>query len=186
MKFWTHVCATLLLTVLALEAAEQITIVKPGEVRLVPIAISGYSGEAERVLKFDLEIAGFVVKPESEAQYILTGKSDGAQVEGRLTDRLSKANLLAKAYTGGTTRSQAHSLADDIVAQVLQQVPIARTKIAFKSEQTQGKSEIFISDYDGHNAIPITQDDSIAAAPAWVPKHWHLFYTSYRSGYAWL
>ena len=186
MKFWIHICAALLLVIVPVKSAEELVVEGMAKVRLVPIAISGYNGEAEKVLRFDLEVAGFEIKPESEAQYILTGKNDASKVEGRLTDRLNKANLLAKAYTGGTTRSQAHSLADEVVALVLDQVPIARTKIAFKSEQTQGKSEIFISDYDGHNAIPVTQDGSIAAAPAWVPKRWHLFYTSYRSGYAWI
>ncbi|MGN6384656.1 MAG: hypothetical protein ACTHMT_00310 [Verrucomicrobiota bacterium] len=167
--------------------AQDITVIKGTEVRIIPISLSGYSGEAEKVLKFDLEIAGFEVTNTDKAQYNLTGKEGGGQLEGRLTDRISKATILAKAYTGGTTRSQAHSLSDEIVQAVMRAPGVARTKIAFKGESPDGRtSEIYISDYDGYNAIPVTQDKSLAAAPAFVPGRWHLFYTSYKSGFAWI
>ncbi len=165
-------------------AEAEIEVTKAAAVRLVPISISGYTGEVDRVLRFDLEIAGFRFVPAEEAQYNLTGKNDGAQVEGRLTDRLSKASLLAKAYTGGSARTQAHTLADEIVGLILRAPGIARTKIAFKGETPGGKSEIFIADYDGHGAQAVTEDNNIVAAPAFMPGYWHLFYTSYRSGYA--
>jgi TolB protein len=156
-------------------------------VRVIPISVTGYSGEANSVVKFDLEVMGFQITDSATAQYNLAGKNDGSQVEGRLTDRLSKASLLAKAYTGGTTRSQAHTLADEVVQAILRVSGIARTKIAFKGESPDGRtSEIYISDYDGQNSIQVTRDNSLAAAPAWVPQHLHLLYTSYKSGFAWL
>ena len=165
---------------------DSITVTKAATVRLIPISISGYTGEANSVLRFDLELAGFELTDADRAQYLLTGKNDATQVEGRLTDRLSKANLLAKAYTGGTTRSQAHALSDEIVSIILRVPGVARTKIVFKTEKANGNSEIFISDYDGHNASPVTDDNSIVAAPTWVSKKWHLFYTSYKTGYPWI
>lgn len=190
MKFATYLLALLwaFASTLPTNAADEgaINVSRVGSVRLVPIAISGFSGEADRALKFDLEIAGFVLSDADKAQYLLTGKNEGNQLEGRLSDRVSKANLFAKAYTGGTVRSQAHALADDIVVLILKQVPIARTKIAYKGEKADGNSEIFIADYDGYNAQAVTQDNSITAAPAWVPKSWHLYYTSYKSGYPWI
>jgi TolB protein len=168
-------------------AEPDISIEKSSGVKIIPISISGYSGEANQVIRYDLEVMGFQVTDPATAQYNLSGKNDGNQVEGRLIDRLSKASLLGKAYTGGNTRSQAHSLADDVVQTLLHSPGIARTKIAFKGESPDGRtSEIFISDYDGHNAIQVTQDNSVAAAPAWVPKHLHLLYTSYKSGFAWI
>lgn len=171
----------------AVRAADnEITITKPGTVRLIPISISGYTGEANSVLRYDLELAGFELTTEDRAQYLLNGKSDGTQVEGRLTDRLSKANLLAKAYTGGNTRSQAHALSDEVVSIIMRVPGVARTKIVFKLEKPNGNSEIYISDYDGHNATPVTDDNSIVAAPSWLSKKWHLFYTSYKSGYPWI
>lgn len=163
----------------------NVTVVVEGG-RFIPISLSGYTGEAASVLRFDLEVAGFEITDTEKAQYTLSGKSNGGQLEGRLQDKLSKANLLAKAYTGESVRLQAHALADDVVMAILKVPGIARTKVAFKHEPSQGKSEIFVSDYDGHNAKPVTQDNSIVAAPAWVPHKWHLFYTSYRSGFPWI
>jgi TolB protein len=163
---------------------EDINVIKDAKVRLIPISIAGYTGEVDKVLRFDLDIAGFRIVPAEEAQYNLVGKHDGAQVEGRVTDRLSKATILGKVYSGGTPRSQAHSLSDEIVGLILRTPGVARTKIAFKGENGVGKSEIYISDYDGFGAKAVTEDNNIVAAPAWMPGYWHLFYTSYRSGYA--
>jgi TolB protein len=134
------------------------------------------------VLRFDLEIAGFkfVTEADESCQYALKGSNAG-QVEGRLTDTVKKAALLAKAYSGGTVRSQAHALADDVVLAITGKPGIARTKIAFKV--TQGQStEIYVGDYDGHNAVQATHDISIVAAPTWRPGHRVLFYTSYKLG----
>ncbi|MGV3771968.1 MAG: hypothetical protein ACO1QB_03640 [Verrucomicrobiales bacterium] len=151
-------------------------------IKLIPIAITGYSGEVDKVLKFDLEVAGFKITEASAAQYLLTGKNDGSQVEARLIDNFNKANLLGKAYNGGTARTQPHTLADEVVALVMKNQGIARTKIAFKVENGK-KSEVYIADYDGANPVQVTSDNSRVAAPAWVPGKWMLYYTSYKSGY---
>src|ERR1043166_3850041 len=121
-------------TMFTCSAADEdvMRITRPG-VPLVPISISGYTGEANQVLRFDLEVAGFEIS-DSKATYDLTGRNENNQVEGRLTDKLGKASLLAKAYTGGTTRSQAHALADEIVSVVLKVKGVARTKVFYKQE----------------------------------------------------
>ena len=154
--------------------------------RVIPIALIGYDGEAATVLKFDLEVAGFQITDAATAEFSLSGKNAGGRVEGRLQDNLNKANLLAKAYTGESIRLQAHALADDVVMAIRKTPGIARTKIAFKHEPAQGKSEIYVSDYDGFASRALTTDGSLVATPAWVPKSWHLFYTSYRSGFPWI
>lgn len=167
-------------------SAADVQVTGVTKVRVIPISLTGYTGEAAAVLRFDLEVAGFEITDAEKAQYQLSGKNDAGQVEGRLQDRVSKANLLAKAYTGDTTRSQAHALADEVVAIVLRTPGIARTKIAFKQEKSGGVAEIYISDYDGQNAKPVTQDNAIVGGVSWMPKHWHLFYTSWKSAYPWI
>src|SRR5262245_23763597 len=123
-------------------ADEPINVTGTTKVRIIPISLSGYTGEAASVLRFDLEVAGFDIVTDDKAQYALSGKSDGAQVEGRLQDKLSKASLLAKAYTGDNTRAQAHALADDVVLAILKIPGIARTKIVFKQQaQSSGNGE---------------------------------------------
>jgi TolB protein len=166
---------------------EPIEVRRHSNVRIIPIALAGYTGEPANVLRFDLEVMGFELTTPEKAQYVLSGKNEGSQVEGRLQDRISKANLLAKAYTGDNLRAQTHALADDVVSAILNMPGIARTKIVFKQQpQNSGNGEIYIADYDGQNAKPVTQDNTIVAAPVWVPKHWELLYTSYKSGYPWI
>lgn len=149
--------------------------------RLVPISVAGYSGEVDKVLRFDLEVAGFRLVSAETAQYNLSGKNNG-DVEARLIDRISKASLLGKQYSGGSPRTQAHALADDVVMAIHKTPGIARTKIAFKGE-SGAHNEIFISDYDGFNPVALTKDNSICAAPTWVPGRRMVLYTSYRGGY---
>src|SRR5436190_16523467 len=121
--------------------------------RLIPISIAGYSNDVESILKFDLEIAGFSISLGDKAGFALESTGVGG-VEGRLTERSTKAVLFANAYNGGTRRTQAHALADDVVKAVLHNPGIARTKIAFKVD-TGSNSEIYVSDYDGFGATAI-------------------------------
>jgi TolB protein len=146
----------------------------------IPLSLSGFSGEVEAVLRFDLFVQGFSFVSPDQAQYLVRGANAG-RVEGQLLDAVSKQPLFARAYTGGTLRSQAHALADDIVKELRRLPPIGRTKVAFKRDTGQ-TSEIYVSDIDGHGATAATADGSIVAAPAWSPGRALLFYTSYKLG----
>jgi TolB protein len=168
----------------ALRAQETITISKDAwtlNAKPTLIAISGFSGEADQVLRFDLEVMGCKIVPAESAQYQVTGANEG-RVEGRLIDLVSKAQLLGKAYAGGTLRRQAHALADDVVSLLPDHGKgIAQTRIAYKAEQA-GRTEIATADYDGFNAKAVTQDGALVAAPAWVQGRLALYYTSYKRG----
>lgn len=154
--------------------------------RVIPIALKGYSREAQAVLEFDLSVAGFEVRA-NDPQYTLTGAASG-DVKGTLVDGGNNQTLFARVYPGGSARSQAHTLADDVVKAITGQPGIARTKIAFKvasgqrNKLGQNISEIYVADFDGENAVQLTEDNSIVAAPAWVPGSLRLFYASYRGG----
>ena len=148
--------------------------------KVIPISMSGFSGTAQEVLKFDLEVHGFEFVGTDAAQFILTGRNNG-QVEGRLTDK-NKTSLLARNYTGGNTRSQAHALANDIIFALTQRKGVTQGQIAFRVGE--GKtSEIYIADYDGANASAATHDNSLVSAPCWTPGARKLFYVSYKSGF---
>jgi TolB protein len=147
----------------------------------LPIAVSGFTGEADQVLRFDLEVVGCKIVGADAAQFQVTGANNG-RVEGRLIDLISKTQLLGKAYTGGSVRRQAHALADDIIAKLPNRGKgIAQTHIAYKAEQG-GRTEIATADYDGFNAKTVTQDGALVAAPAWVPGRLAIYYTSYKRG----
>lgn len=143
----------------------------------IPIHLEGFPDEVEKVLAFDLFIVGFKTVDVQNARYVLSG-NQASRVEGRLRDRLQNKELLAKAYSGGTLRSQAHALADDVVFAVTGVKGIASTSVAFRV-RTRSGSEIYIADYDGFNARPVTNDGSIVRAPTWFPGRPVLYYTSY-------
>ena len=147
--------------------------------QLIPVSLEGYSGEALSALRFDLEIAGFEMTNGDRAMLLISGNNSSSLV-GRVTDR-SRTSLLAKEYTGGTARSQAHAFADEIVQLFPGRKGVARTKIAFKVDTGQN-SEIYMTDYDGHGAVALTQDNTITRDPAWGPGRGLIFYTSYKAG----
>ncbi|MEY4386719.1 MAG: hypothetical protein RLY20_2002 [Verrucomicrobiota bacterium] len=166
----------------------------PGSTPPIKVNISGFTGEVNEVLNFDLYVMGFINVPADQAQFLISGSNNGS-VQGTVTDRavasvstgagnvnrVTGYTRLNKAYTGGSLRRQAHAFADDIVLTLTGTKGIAQTKIAFKSAAA-GSGEIYVSDFDGHNAQAVTHDGAIVAAPTWVPGRLALYYTSYRLG----
>jgi TolB protein len=152
-----------------------------GQTKPVPVSLDGFSGEVADVLKFDLYVQGFTFVGPDAAQYQISG-SNGDNVQGRVVDRFSKTALLSRSYNGASLRRQAHAFADDIVQAITGKKGIAQTKIAFKVKSSGGNGEIYAADFDGHNPQAVTHDDTIVAAPAWVPGQLALYYTSYKLG----
>lgn len=148
--------------------------------RPIPVSMSGFSGEVDSVLRFDLYVAGFEFVGTDKAQYTINGQNNG-KVEGHLNDALNGKNIFSKAYTGGTARSQAHALANDIISAVTGKPGITQTKIAFKAD-LGSHSEIFVADYDGYKATAVTEDNNEVALPTWVPGQRKLLYCSWKNG----
>src|SRR5580658_6193362 len=140
----------------------------------IPVSLEGFSGEVQRVLEFDLYVQGFSFVTPDQAQYEISG-SNGGNVVGALTDNLAKRTLFSRSYVGSSVHREAHAFADDIVKTITSQNGIGQTKIAFKAQQPDGSGEIFVSDFDGNNARPVTSDSAIVAAPAWVPDRLALY-----------
>jgi TolB protein len=151
----------------------------PGDTKPIPVALSGFTGEAAEVIQFDLYVQGFTFTAPDAAQFLLSGSNNGNLV-GRAQDRLNQALLVNKSYTGATLRRQAHTFVDDFLRSI-NRVGIGQTKIAFKVDNG-AKGEIYVADFDGHGAQAVTHDNALVAAPAWVPRRLALCYTSYRSG----
>jgi TolB protein len=145
----------------------------------VPVALSGFTGEAEEVLKFDLYVQGYsFVSPDASPQYLING-TDNGNVVGSVTDKFARKVILSRSYNGASLRRQAHAFADDIVQATAQLKPIGGTKIAFKAQSSGGPGEIFVADFDGYGAKQVTSDGAIVAKPAWMPQRMALYYTSY-------
>jgi TolB protein len=160
--------------------AQEISIEKfggPGRERPILVSLSGLTGEAAQVLQFDLYVQGFAFTNAQAAQYLISGSNNG-NLQARVTDSVNKNTLVSKAYSGAALRRQVHAFADDFL-QAINRKGIAQTKIAFKGENGPN-SEIFVSDFDGYGAQAVTKDNSLVAAPCWVPGRLALYYTSYR------
>lgn len=152
------------------------TVIKENEA--VPIALSGFSGEVDAVLKFDLYVQGFKFVSADDALFVVSGSNNG-RVEARLLEGKSKVQRMGRAYSAGSLRAQAHALADDIVQAVTGKKGISQTKIAYLAKGS-GENEVFLADFDGGNAVAVTQDRSLVNSPTWVPGKRVLYYTSYR------
>jgi len=149
----------------------------PGQAKPILVSMSGLTGEAAATLRFDLYVQGFAFTNAESAQYLISGSNNG-NLQARVSDAFNKNTLVSKAYSGAPLRRQVHAFADDFV-QALSRKPIAQTKIAFKGGKG-ARSEIYVSDFDGYNAQAITKDNSLVAAPCWVPGHLALYYVSYK------
>jgi TolB protein len=153
----------------------------PGRAKPILVSISGLTGEAATALQFDLYVQGFAFTNAEAAQYLISGSNNG-NLQARATDPHNKSTLVSKAYSGAALRRQAHAFADDFL-QALNRKGIAQTKIAFKGENSP-KSEIYVADFDGHNAQAVTSDNNLVEAPCWVPGHLALYYVSYKLDHA--
>ena len=145
----------------------------------IPVSVSGFSGEVDAVFKNDIIFLGMKNVTPSEAKYLINGSNSG-KVEGRLIRKVDNAQLFARAFTGSSQRLSTHALADAI-AKELGLIPIAQTKVTFKVETGPSVGEIYVSDYDGHNAQEVTHDARLVSAPCWA-GHTSLYYSSYKLG----
>ena len=180
----TFILATLLIAATAVAQVKLPPLVRtfePGNTRPILVSISGLTGEAATTLQFDLYVQGFAFTNAEAAQYLITGSNNG-NLQAKATDSQNQSTLVSKAYSGASLRRQVHAFADDFV-QALGGKGIAQTKFACKAENG-ARSEIYIADFDGHNAQPVTQDNSLVAAPCWVPGRLALYYVSYKLNHA--
>jgi TolB protein len=159
--------------------ADEVLDIFKTNTRAVPVSISGFQGDVESVLKFDLYVLGMETTTPDKADYLISGSQNG-RVEGTLAAAGGRS-LWARAYTGGSPRSQAHAFANDIVKEICGTAPIFQTRIAFRVQQGP-TTEIAVSDFDGYNTTVLTHDRINVEGPCWIPGGRGLLYTSWKNG----
>ena len=177
-----HALLTLGLIAAGISAHAQIDITSystPGNTPPVWVSLSGFTGEAAEVLRFDLYVQGFNFTNADNAQYLISGSANGS-LTGRVSDRFNKNALLSKSYSGASLRRQAHKFVDDFL-EAINRKGIGQSKLALKVG-SGGSSEIYVADFDGQNSQAVTRDGTIVSAPCWVPGKFALYYGSYKLG----
>ena len=149
-----------LLAAFAAHAADETHITITTEVdslgfaKAVPVLVTGYAGEVDNVLRTDLSFMGFEVVTSTDKALYTIRKNNADGVGATISELRPAYN---KAFTGPSARQQTHALADDIAKTLTQKPGIAQSRIAFKGRRASyGAGEIFIGDYDGFNAQPVS------------------------------
>ena len=112
-----------------------------------------------------------------------TDQSEVWQVRAFMYDTAAKKALLAKSFKVPSKRMRktAHIFADQIIKMITGKQGLSNTRIAFANDSS-GRKEIYIVDYDGYNLVKLTSDKSISLLPRWDASGTKLYYTTYRNG----
>jgi len=179
----THLLSILLLFTAGWASAQTdlgsiIKETRPGMAKPIPVSLSGFSGEIDRVIRFDLYVQGFTFVGPEETPFLISGSNNG-NVKGQVVDRVTAETLLSRGYSGASLRRQAHAFTDDVVRAIRLDDGIAQTRIACKVDQ--GRSTVIaVSDFDGYGASLLNSgDNTLSKSPAWVPGKPVLLYTAY-------
>lgn len=90
--------------------------------------------------------------------------------------------VLGQRYRGSrdASRRMIHTMCNDLLKALTGQTGMFLSRITFASNRNAGKSrEIWVSDWDGENAVRITNHRSIALSPAWSPDGNRVAYTAF-------
>ena len=76
-------------------------------------------------------------------------------------------------------RDQTHALSNDTIQALTGKPGIAQTRILFKMKTGRRAEEIFLSDFDGHKPVALTNDKTLVGSPKWSPDNSEVYYTSW-------
>jgi TolB protein len=109
-------------------------------------------------------------------------KDADVSMDGFVYDGESDEIVGGKRYVGSSSviRLMAHRFADELVFRYTGEPGIARTKIAYVSEQGTAR-ELFVMDYDGYEPRQLTSDGFLNLMPRWSPDRRFLVFTAYRN-----
>ncbi len=110
------------------------------------------------------------------------GKDADVKMDGYVYDAGNDEMVGGKRYVGSQSvvRLMAHRFADELVFRYTGEPGIARTKIAYVSQQGSAR-ELFVMDYDGYDSRQLTADGFLNLMPRWSPDRRFLVFTAYRN-----
>ena len=92
---------------------------------------------------------------------------------------------IGKRYTGEPItlkllRLMVHRWADELVSRYTGDPGIARTRIAYVSEDARKNRDLYVMDYDGFGSRRVTANRRLSLMPAWSPDQRSVVYTTYK------
>ncbi|MDO8426565.1 MAG: Tol-Pal system beta propeller repeat protein TolB [Deltaproteobacteria bacterium] len=110
-------------------------------------------------------------------------EKDRLTVEVRFFDSVTEKQVIGKRYMGSpdNPRRVIHYFTDQLYEELTGRKGIFTTRLLFVSDK-EGNKEVYMSDYDGRNAIKITRNRSINLSPQWSPDGKRIIYVSYKKG----
>ena len=108
-------------------------------------------------------------------------------VEIRLFDVVREKMLVGQRYHGKASdlRRIIHRFSNKVMQAVTGEKGVFETRIAFVSKRS-GNKEIYISDFDGYNTVPLTKNGSINISPQWSPDGRWMLFTSFKDNQPYL
>lgn len=105
------------------------------------------------------------------------------KVELRLFDVGTRKEAVKASFTGRKPdlRAFAHDFANKVYRYYTNEPGIFQTRLAF-ARRANGQKEVWACDFDGQNALPLTNGGDLNLLPAWAPDGRRLVITSYRDG----
>lgn len=149
-----------------------------------PAAFTGLTADAGR-LDFEMwrpaRIAYLV------HAYVFT-QGENVVAQCRLYDAETGNPALGQQFTAQSNlaRLVAHRFSEEIVRSVDGVPGIASSLICFSARTGDDVKELFVSDYDGHNAKQVTEHNSISIKPKISPDGSKIAYLSYKDRYPFL
>ncbi len=191
----TAFCLLLVSTgLLFAQSPVRITIEKEAGSGKDPVSLADLrtSGETaalfKQVLKIDLDRSGWFEPREdrsSNFQIVGTASAVGSALNTNLRISWSGGTFVWTESTQSArdARWQAHRLSDEIVKRVKGVPGMAATRIAFVGKNAGRGGGIYLCDYDGANAVQLSNEKISPLSPYFDPSGQFIFYTSFDRGY---
>jgi TolB protein len=119
------------------------------------------------------------------ARYLVQGSIDDANgrmvIDMRILGLSTLQEIARREYTTSieSLRWTVHRMADDVIEILIGEKGVSRSAIAYISNRGDSK-ELYLMDFDGYNARPLTGDGSIVLSPAWSPEGDKIVFTSFQ------
>lgn len=109
--------------------------------------------------------------------------ADRFEASAQLYDTRSGKEVLSVTRRGDVTETRwvAHEFANEVVKYFTGRPGFFHSKIAFVNDTT-GRKELYVADFDGKNVKRLTNDNSIVILPRFSPDGKQIAFTSYVSG----